>query len=162
MNCGAIPHELATSTFFGHAKGAFTGADADKGGCFEAANGGTLFLDEIGTLPYDMQSSLLRVLQEGTFMPVGSSVERVTDVRIVAATNEDMEKAIAEGVSVRTCIIVWVSLRYDNPRLQSVPTIYCRLPTSSARSSPQNCIVREQALPLKRNGYCSHTPGQAI
>ena len=97
VNCGAIPHELAASTFFGHAKGAFTGADADKGGCFEAANGGTLFLDEIGTLPYDMQSSLLRVLQEGTFMPVGSSVERVTDVRIVAATNEDMEKAIAEG-----------------------------------------------------------------
>ena len=97
VNCGAIPHELAASTFFGHAKGAFTGADADKGGCFEAANGGTLFLDEIGTLPYEMQSSLLRVLQEGTFMPVGSSTERVADVRIVAATNEDMEKAIAEG-----------------------------------------------------------------
>ena len=97
VNCGAIPHELAASTFFGHAKGAFTGADTDKGGCFEAANGGTLFLDEIGTLPYDMQSSLLRVLQEGTFMPVGSSTERVVDVRIVAATNEDMEKAIAEG-----------------------------------------------------------------
>ena len=97
VNCGAIPHELVASTFFGHAKGAFTGADADKGGCFEAANGGTLFLDEIGTLPYDMQSSLLRVLQEGTFMPVGSSIERVADVRIVAATNEDMEKAIAEG-----------------------------------------------------------------
>lgn len=97
VNCGAIPHELAASTFFGHAKGAFTGADADKGGCFEAANGGTLFLDEIGTLPYDMQSSLLRVLQEGTFMPVGSSVERVADVRIVAATNEDIGKAIAEG-----------------------------------------------------------------
>ena len=97
VNCGAIPHELVASTFFGHAKGAFTGADTDKGGCFEAANGGTLFLDEIGTLPYEMQSSLLRVLQEGTFMPVGSSIERVADVRIVAATNEDMEKAIAEG-----------------------------------------------------------------
>ncbi len=97
VNCGAIPHELAASTFFGHAKGAFTGADADKGGCFEAANGGTLFLDEIGTLPYDMQSSLFRVLQEGAFMPVGSSRERMADVRIVAATNEDMEKAIADG-----------------------------------------------------------------
>ena len=72
VNCGAIPHELVASTFFGHAKGAFTGADADKGGCFEAANGGTLFLDEIGTLPYDMQSSLLRVLQEGTFMPLAN------------------------------------------------------------------------------------------
>ena len=82
--------------FFGHTKGAFTGADTDKGGYFDAAKGGTLFLDEIGTLPFEMQSSLLRVLQEGTFMPVGSSRERVADVRIVAATNENMEKAIGE------------------------------------------------------------------
>ena len=97
VNCGAIPRELATSMFFGHTKGAFTGADTDMGGYFDAAKGGTLFLDEIGTLPFDMQSSLLRVLQEGTFMPVGSSKERVADVRIVAATNENMEKAIADG-----------------------------------------------------------------
>lgn len=97
VNCGAIPRELAASMFFGHTKGAFTGADTDKGGYFDAAKGGTLFLDEIGTLPFDMQSSLLRVLQEGTFMPVGSSRERVADVRIVAATNENMEKAIADG-----------------------------------------------------------------
>lgn len=97
VNCGAIPHELAAPMFFGHTKGAFTGADSDKGGCFDAANGGTLFLDEIGTLPFDMQSSLLRVLQEGIFMPVGSTKERIADVRIVAATNENMEKAIAEG-----------------------------------------------------------------
>ena len=91
VNCGAIPRELAASMFFGHTKGAFTGADTDKGGYFDTAKGGTLFLDEIGTLPFDMQSSLLRVLQEGTFMPVGSSVERVADVRVVAATNENME-----------------------------------------------------------------------
>lgn len=97
VNCGAIPRELAASMLFGHTKGAFTGADTDKGGCFDAAKGGTLFLDEIGTLPFDMQSSLLRVLQEGTFMPVGSTKERVADVRIVAATNENMERAIAEG-----------------------------------------------------------------
>ena len=97
VNCGAIPRELAASMFFGHTKGAFTGADTDKGGYFDAAKGGTLFLDEIGTLPFNMQSSLLRVLQEGTFMPVGSSKERVADVRIVAATNENMEKAIADG-----------------------------------------------------------------
>ncbi len=97
VNCGAIPHELAASMFFGHTKGAFTGADSDKGSCFDAAKGGTLFLDEIGTLPFDMQSSLLRVLQEGIFMPVGSTMERIVDVRIVAATNENMEKVIAEG-----------------------------------------------------------------
>ena len=83
--------------FFGHVKGAFTGADSDRTGYFDAANGGTLFLDEIGTLPFDMQSSLLRVLQEGTFMPIGSNTERNVNVRIVAATNEDMEKAISDG-----------------------------------------------------------------
>ena len=97
VNCGAVPRELAASMFFGHTKGAFTGADNDKGGYFDAAKGGTLFLDEIGTLPFDMQSSLLRVLQEGTFMPVGSTMEREAEVRIVAATNENMVKAIAEG-----------------------------------------------------------------
>ena len=97
VNCGAIPKELAASIFFGHVKGAFTGADADRQGYFDAAKGGTLFLDEIGTLPYEIQSSLLRVLQENTFMPVGTSKERLADVRIVAATNEDMETAIREG-----------------------------------------------------------------
>lgn len=97
VNCGAIPRELASSMFFGHVKGAFTGADSDRTGYFDTANGGTLFLDEIGTLPFDMQSSLLRVLQEGTFMPIGSNTERNVNVRIVAATNEDMEKAISDG-----------------------------------------------------------------
>ena len=83
--------------FFGHVKGAFTGADSDRKGYFDAAKGGTLFLDEIGTLPYHTQSSLLRVLQENVYMPVGGNTERRADVRIVAATNEDMEKSIADG-----------------------------------------------------------------
>ena len=97
VNCGAIPPELTASMFFGHVKGAFTGADSDRNGYFDAAKGGTLFLDEIGTLPYHTQSSLLRVLQENVYMPVGGNSERRADVRIVAATNEDMEKAIADG-----------------------------------------------------------------
>lgn len=97
VNCGAIPPELTASMFFGHVKGAFTGADSDRKGYFDAAKGGTLFLDEIGTLPYHTQSSLLRVLQENVYMPVGGNSERRADVRIVAATNEDMEKAIADG-----------------------------------------------------------------
>lgn len=97
VNCGAIPPELTASMFFGHIKGAFTGADSDRKGYFDAAKGGTLFLDEIGTLPYNTQSSLLRVLQENTYMPVGGNSERRADVRIVAATNEDMEKAIVDG-----------------------------------------------------------------
>lgn len=97
VNCGAIPPELIASMFFGHVKGAFTGADADRKGYFDAAKGGTLFLDEIGTLPYHTQSSLLRVLQENVYMPVGENSERRADVRIVAATNENMEKSIADG-----------------------------------------------------------------
>lgn len=97
VNCGAIPPELIASMFFGHVKGAFTGADTDRKGYFDAAKGGTLFLDEIGTLPYHAQSSLLRVLQESVYMPVGSNAERRADVRIVSATNEDMERAIADG-----------------------------------------------------------------
>lgn len=96
VNCGAIPGELAASLFFGHGKGAFTGADQAKPGYFEMARGGTLFLDEIGTLPYGIQSVLLRVLQEETYIPVGEQKERTADVRIIAATNEDMEQAISE------------------------------------------------------------------
>lgn len=97
VNCGAIPPELTASMFFGHVKGAFTGADADRKGYFDVAKGGTLFLDEIGTLPYHAQSALLRVLQENVYMPVGSNTERRADVRIVAATNEDIGKSISGG-----------------------------------------------------------------
>lgn len=97
VNCGAIPRELASSFFFGHAKGAFTGADADKEGYFDIAKGGTLFLDEIGNLPYEIQSMLLRVLQENEYTPTGSHKERRADVRILTATNEDLQRAIQEG-----------------------------------------------------------------
>ncbi len=94
VNCGAVPRDLASSLFFGYEKGAFTGADSAKGGYFDAAQGGTLFLDEVGTLPLEVQSALLRVLQEDTYMPVGGTREKYADVRIVAATNENMEEAI--------------------------------------------------------------------
>lgn len=97
VNCGALPRELAASLLFGHEKGAFTGADTAKAGYFGMAKGGTLFLDEIGTMSYEIQSMLLRVLQESTYTPIGSSKERVADVRIVSATNEDLQQAIKEG-----------------------------------------------------------------
>ena len=97
VNSGALPRELAASLFFGHEKGAFTGADSAKPGYFDMAKGGTLFLDEIGTMSYEIQSSLLRVLQENTYTPIGGSRERIADVRIIAATNEDMQLAIREG-----------------------------------------------------------------
>ena len=97
VNCGALPRELAASLLFGHEKVAFTGADTAKNGYFDMAKGGTLFLDEIGTMPIDIQSMLLRVLQENTYTPIGSDRERMANVRIVAATNENLERAIKEG-----------------------------------------------------------------
>lgn len=97
VDCGAIPKELATSEFFGHIKGSFTGAIGDKTGHFEAANGGTLFLDEVGNLSYEVQVQLLRALQERKIKPVGSSNEIQVDIRVVAATNEDLTEAVKRG-----------------------------------------------------------------
>ena len=97
VDCGSIPKELAASEFFGHVKGSFTGALTDKTGAFVAANGGTIFLDEIGNLSYEVQIQLLRALQERKIRPVGSNKEITVDVRLVSATNEDLEQAIEKG-----------------------------------------------------------------
>lgn len=97
VDCGAIPKELATSEFFGHIKGSFTGAVEDKMGNFEAAHRGTLFLDEVGNLSYENQIQLLRALQERKIKRVGSTKEIVVDVRIITATNEDLTEAVEEG-----------------------------------------------------------------
>lgn len=98
IDCGALSTELATSELFGHIKGSFTGAVQDKKGQFEAANGGTLFLDEIGNLSYEVQVKLLRVLQEKIVQPVGSNKHLKVDVRIIAATNDDLLKSVTEGM----------------------------------------------------------------
>ncbi len=97
IDCGSIPKELAASEFFGHVKGAFTGALTDKTGAFVEANGGTIFLDEIGNLSYEVQIQLLRALQERLIRPVGSTKEIKVDVRLVSATNENLEQAIEKG-----------------------------------------------------------------
>lgn len=97
VDCGVLPKELAASELFGHVKGAFTGATENKTGMFAAANHGTLFLDEVGNLNAEVQRALLRALQEKRYRPVGGKEEIQTDIRLVAATNEDLEKAIAEG-----------------------------------------------------------------
>ena len=97
IDCGSIPKELAASEFFGHVKGSFTGALTDKTGAFVAANGGTIFLDEIGNLSYEVQIQLLRALQERKIRPVGSNKEITVDIRLVSATNEDLEQVIEKG-----------------------------------------------------------------
>lgn len=97
VDCGAIPKDLASSEFFGHIKGSFTGAVNDKTGHFEAANGGTIFLDEVGNLSYEVQVQLLRALQERKVKPVGSNTETKVDIRVIAATNEDLAEAVRKG-----------------------------------------------------------------
>ena len=97
VDCGSIPKELAASEFFGHVKGSFTGALNDKVGAFVAANGGTIFLDEIGNLSYEVQIQLLRALQERKIRPVGSTQEITVDIRLISATNENLEQAIEKG-----------------------------------------------------------------
>src|SRR5690606_10041032 len=97
VNCGAIPTELMESEFFGHRKGSFTGAVADKDGLFQAAEGGTLFLDEVADLPLPMQVKLLRVIQEKSVRPVGAAHEVPVDVRILSATHKDLAALVARG-----------------------------------------------------------------
>lgn len=97
VNTAAIPRDLMESEFFGHEKGAFTGATAQRRGRFEQANGGTLFLDEIGDMPADLQTRLLRVLSDGQFYRVGGHVPVQVDVRVIAATNQELETAVSEG-----------------------------------------------------------------
>jgi PAS domain S-box-containing protein len=97
VNCASIPHELFESEFFGHVKGAFTGAHRDRVGRFQLADGGTIFLDEVGEIPFDLQSKLLRVLQESEYERVGDDRTHTVDVRVIAATNRDLEQAVANG-----------------------------------------------------------------
>src|SRR5690554_6408833 len=99
VNCGAIPNELMESEFFGHKKGSFTGAHADKPGLFQTADGGTLFLDEVAELPLSMQVKLLRAIQEKTVRPVGASTEASVDVRILSATRSE-ERRVGKSVDL--------------------------------------------------------------
>jgi DNA-binding NtrC family response regulator len=136
VNCATIPRELFESEFFGHVKGSFTGAHKDRVGRFELATGGTIFLDELGELPQDMQAKLLRVLQEGEFERIGDDRTRRTDVRVIAATNRDLEGDIEDGTFRR-------DLYY---RLSVFPI---EVPPLRAR--------REDILPLAEHFLAVHT-----
>ena len=103
VNCGSIPRELFESEFFGHVRGSFTGAVRDRIGRFQLADGGTLFLDEVGEIPLDLQAKLLRVLQEGEFERVGDDATRRVNVRVLAATNRDLQQELPTAGSVWTC-----------------------------------------------------------
>lgn len=118
VNCGAIPEGTIDSELFGHEKGSFTGAISDHKGYFEDCDGGTLFLDEVAELPMETQALLLRVLESGEYMRVGSSDVRKTDVRIVAATNKNLENAIKEGKFREDLFYRLCSVRIDVPPLR--------------------------------------------
>lgn len=145
VNCGAIPAELMESEFFGHKKGSFTGAHADKPGLFQAANGGTLFLDEVAELPLPMQVKLLRAIQEKSVRPVGASTEVPVDVRILSATHKDLGDLANDGRFRHDLYyrINVIELRVpplrertgDLPQLTSA--ILTRLAGSHGRSAPQ-------------------------
>ena len=119
LNCGAIPENLIESELFGHVKGAFTGAESNKEGLFQAARGGTIFLDEIGELPLALQPKLLRVLQERKIKPLGATTELDVDARVVAATNKDLEAEVRAGRFREDLFFRLNVLQIDLPPLRS-------------------------------------------
>lgn len=142
VNCGAIPAGIIESELFGHKKGAFTGAQNDRKGYFQAADGGTIFLDEIGETPLETQVKLLRVLEQGEFLPVGSSQSMKVDVRIVAASNRNLEKEVEAGsfrkdlfYRLKAITITVPSLR---DRQEDIPTL--------ANKFANDCAIRNQIL----------------
>ena len=143
MNCAAIPEELFESEFFGHVRGAYTGAVRDRAGRFELADGGTLFLDEVGEIPAGPQGKLLRVLQEGTFERIGEERTRLVNVRVIAATNRDLSEESKPGASAKTSSSGSACSRWrcrpcgTGPKTSRSPAISSRWrPASSAMPAP--------------------------
>ncbi len=155
VSCGAIPESLLESEFFGHERGAFTGADRVRKGRFEQAAGGTLLLDEIGTLPMAMQAKLLRVLQDGTFERVGGVEMIQADCRIVAATNEDLGAAVRDGRFREDLFyrlnVVSIALPPLRERIEDLPLlVHHFLTTLAKRGFPSKSLSREALARLAR------------
>ncbi len=157
VNCASIPKELYESEFFGHVKGAFTGAVKDRAGRFQLADGGTLFLDEIGEVPLDLQSKLLRVLQEGTFERIGDEKTRTVDVRIIAATNRPLKEEVAarrfrEDLYYRLNVFP-IEVPPLRERLEDIPRLAARFVELAAQrlNLPPARLTQANLLDLK--GY---------
>lgn len=158
LNCGAIPEGTIDSELFGHVKGSFTGATSDRSGYFEIANGGTLFLDEVGELPLSTQAKLLRVLETGEFIRLGTSDVRKTDVRIVAATNMDVLQAVRNGkfredlyYRLNTVEIKVPALR---ERKDDIPLLFRKFAVDVSERYRMPAIrLNEEATQMLRNYY---------
>jgi two-component system response regulator PilR (NtrC family) len=150
VNCGAIPENLMESELFGHRRGAFTGAMADRAGLFEQAEAGTLFLDEIGEVPLQLQAKLLRVLQEREFRRIGDSLDRKADVRIIAASNRNLEEQVKEG-SFREDLyyrlaVVEVRLPPLRQRVEDIPLLVDHFYHKYAEGDESGEIISSEAL----------------
>jgi two-component system response regulator HupR/HoxA len=149
LNCAAIPENLVESELFGHVRGAFTGADRDRDGLFTQADGGTLFLDEIGDMSLDVQKRLLRVLQEGEFMPVGGNEMRKVDVRILCATHRNLRARIETGDFREDLLYRLDVARIELPPLRDRPEdIELLVPHFLERHGAKNITLEPDALAL--------------
>ena len=155
VNCGAIPHELLESELFGHKRGAFTGASADRAGKFESANGGTIFLDEIGELPLIGQVKLLRVLQERIYERVGSNTSSECDVRIIAATHRNLEESIIKGTFRGDLFYRLNVFPIDMPtlaeRIDDLPALIADFIAQAARRGRPALRLQDETLDALRN-----------
>ncbi len=162
VNCAALAPGVLESELFGHEKGAFTGAVARRAGRFELADGGTLFLDEVGDLPMEVQIKLLRALQEREFERVGGTETITVDVRVISATNRDLEQMIDDRRVPRGPVLP--AQRLSDPpagRCASAPRIWPPLSSTSSPSSRATPIAASSAAPPRRWTGCARTPGRA-
>ena len=159
VNCGAIPEGTIDSELFGHEKGAFTGASDSRKGYFEVADGGTIFLDEVAELPVSTQVRLLRVLETGEFIKVGSSNVRKTNVRVIAATNVDIPKAIANGKFRQD---LFYRLNSVHPRCTTAKKIFICFFANLLSTSPKNTECPLSASMKQLNNCWPDTAGKVI
>jgi DNA-binding NtrC family response regulator len=162
VNCSAVPSELAESAFFGHRKGAFSGATSDHAGYFEQAHGGTLFLDEIGAMPPGLQAKLLRVLEDGVIVPVGATQSKKMEVRVLAATNADLQAGVADGRFRSDLYFRLARFTIDVPPLRARPEDIPPLAEhflrhfASEMGMAKSILTPEAVTALQRHGFAGN------